>query len=88
MQPSRYRIEYKKSVAKDLRKLPKVALTGLVVRIQALQDNPRPQGSVKLRGSNDLFRLRYGDYRVIYQIAGDVLIITIIKVGHRREVYK
>lgn len=83
-----YSIEYKKSVEKELRKLSQTQLRGIVAKIQALAINPRPEGSVKLRGSSDLFRIRHADYRVIYQVQDNKLILLVIKVGHRREVYR
>lgn len=83
-----YTIEYKKSVEKDLRKLPVAQLKAVVAKIQALATNPYPSGSVKIRGSSELFRIRYADYRIIYQVHDGRLTILIIKVGHRREAYR
>ncbi len=85
---AKYEIIYKKSVDKDLRKLPLAIRKIIVSKIQALATDPHPAGATKLRGSADLFRLRHSDYRVIYQIQKGKLILLIIKVGHRREVYK
>jgi mRNA interferase RelE/StbE len=83
-----YTIEYKKSVEKELRKLPATQLKGVVAKICALANDPHPAGSVKLRGSSDLFRIRHADYRIIYQVQDKKLILLVIKVGHRREVYR
>jgi mRNA interferase RelE/StbE len=83
-----YTIEYKKSVEKELRKLSSSQLKGIVAKISALAVNPHPEGSVKLRGSSDLFRIRHVDYRVIYQVQDKKLTLLVIKVGHRREVYR
>jgi len=83
-----YRILYKKSVDKDLRKLPKATRLVIVRKIQALARDPRPRGSVKLRGSTDLYRFRHTDYRVIYNIHDGQLVILIVKVSHRRDVYR
>lgn len=83
-----YTIEYKKSVEKELRKLPPTQLKGTVAKICALATNPYPKGSVKLRGSSDLFRIRHTDYRIIYQVQDAKLILLVIKVGHRCEVYR
>jgi mRNA interferase RelE/StbE len=88
MAETSYTIEYKKSVEKELRKLPSTQLKSIVAKIRALATNPYPEGSVKLRGSSDLFRIRYADYRVIYQVQNKNLILLVIKVGHRREVYR
>jgi mRNA interferase RelE/StbE len=83
-----YLLLYKKSVDKDLRRLPTAIRKRLVEKIGELSNNPHPGGSTKLRGSTDLYRVRYTDYRIIYQIRGSELIILIIKVGHRKEVYR
>lgn len=88
MADTTYVIEYKKSVEKELRKLPATQLKGLVAKIQALAANPHPEGSVKLRGSSDLFRIRHTDYRIIYQVRNEKLVILVVKVGHRREIYR
>jgi mRNA interferase RelE/StbE len=81
-------LEYKSSVRKELRKLAKHDRTAIVQKIQNLGSNPLPEGSAKLKGSSDLFRIRHGDYRVIYQLQKKVLLIIIIRIGHRREIYK
>lgn len=83
-----FRLEYKSSVKKELRKLPVADRKIIIRKIQLLGDDPKPEGSSKLKGSRDLFRIRYGDYRVIYQVQKTVLVIIIIKIGHRREIYK
>ena len=83
-----YAVEYKKSVEKELRKLPSAQLKGIVAKISALATNPHPEGSVKLRGRSDLFRIRHADYRIIYQVQDKKLIVLVVKVGHRREVYR
>jgi mRNA interferase RelE/StbE len=83
-----YSLQYKKSVKKELRKLHSADRVIIIQKILLLKDNPRPKGSAKLKGSVDLFRIRHGDYRVVYQILNDVLVIIIIRVGHRREIYK
>lgn len=83
-----YKIQYKKSVEKDLRKLPTIQLKNIVAKISALAADPHPAGSVKLRGSSDLFRIRHADYRIIYQVLDGKLIVLVVKVGHRREVYR
>jgi mRNA interferase RelE/StbE len=84
----RYQIFYKHSVEKELRKLPTTMLQPIVARIQELATNPRPSGSIKLQGDTDLYRIRQGDYRIIYAIKDDVLTVLIIKIGHRKDVYR
>ncbi len=88
MSPIEYKIQYKKSVEKDLRKLPATQLKGIIAKISKLAINPHPSGSTKLHGSTDLFRIRYTDYRIIYRVHDDKLVVLIIKVGHRREIYR
>ncbi len=83
-----FRLEYKSSVKKELRKLTQHDRVTIVQKIELLKEDPTPEGSAKLKGSRDLFRIRHGDYRVIYQLQKDVLVIIIIRIGHRREIYK
>lgn len=83
-----YQLFYKKSVDKDLRKLPVAIRKQIIKKMAALSLQPHPNGSTKLSGSTDLYRLRHLDYRIIYQIKDKKLIILIIKVGHRKEVYR
>lgn len=71
-----------------MRKLPKTHRAAIVKKIQALANNPHPAGTVKLRGSDDLFRMRHTEYRIIYRLHEGALTILVIKVGHRREVYR
>ena len=83
-----YSLRYKKSVLKELKKLPKTIRVAIVKKIQALSDNPQPNGSVKLRGANNLYRVRNADYRIIYSIDSGELVIFVIKVAHRKEAYR
>ena len=83
-----YKLEYKSSVKKELSKLAKTVRLAVVHKIELLRQEPRPEGSAKLKGSSDLYRIRHGDYRVIYKIQDLVLVILIIRIGHRREIYK
>jgi mRNA interferase RelE/StbE len=76
------------SASKELKKLESIQQTHLNVAIDALADNPRPLGAIKMKGSPSSYRIRVGDYRIIYRIEDDVLLITVIKVAHRREVYR
>lgn len=83
-----YNLLYKKSVEKELRNLPHKTRVAVVRKIQALAKDPRPNGHVKLRGSTNLCRIRYTDYRIIYSVDSGELIILVIKVAHRKEVYR
>lgn len=83
-----YQIEWKRSAVKELRKLPRLMISKVVAAVDDLTSNPRPEGCRKLVGSEDTFRIRVGDYRVLYNIFETRLIIEIIRVGHRKDVYK
>lgn len=84
---ARYELRIKKSVTKDLDPLPKKDVQRIVEAINGLADNPRPPQSLKLSGA-EKYRLRYGVYRVLYEIQDEVLIVCVVKVGHRKDVYK
>jgi mRNA interferase RelE/StbE len=58
------------------------------VRIDALALDPRPPASKKLPGGEDLYRIRVGDYRVIYQVQARIVVVTVIRIGHRRDIYR
>lgn len=82
-----YQIEYKASVAKELRRIPKVELRKVVRRIQTLATEPRAVGCIKLHGEDGMYRVRQGSYRIIYTINDSVVTVLIVKVGHRKDVY-
>jgi mRNA interferase RelE/StbE len=84
---ARYRIEITPSAARELSRLPRKDLQRIVARIQALADDPRPPGSQKLC-AQEKYRIRQGDYRVLYQIEDDVLVVYVVKIAHRRDVYR
>ncbi len=84
---ARYSLEIKRSAAKELADLPDKDRTRLIARIQSLADDPRPSGAEKLSGQ-ERYRLRQGDYRILYEIHDHVLLIIVVKIGHRREVYR
>ena len=83
-----YVIHYRHSVAKDLKKINLKSRKVIVKKILELAHHPYPDGVSKLQGSSGLFRVRQGAYRIIYQVKNQELIILIVKVGHRREVYR
>ncbi|MBI5143165.1 MAG: type II toxin-antitoxin system RelE/ParE family toxin [Nitrospirae bacterium] len=82
----RYRITFKKSVAKDLRDIPNQDVKQILARIVTLADNPRGNGCIKLSGQ-ERYRVRQGLYRIIYEIQDDRLMVQVVKVGHRSSVY-
>lgn len=83
-----YRIEIKRSARKALLALPHDMQRRMGAAIDALASDPRGPGTRKLTGSDLLYRLRVGDYRVVYEIHDDRLLILVVKVGHRREIYR
>jgi mRNA interferase RelE/StbE len=82
-----YKIIVKKSVAKDLRSIPKKDIQRILAAIQSLADNPRPPQSKKLSGQ-ERYRLRQGNYRILYSIEDEKLVVCVVKVGNRRDVYR
>jgi mRNA interferase RelE/StbE len=84
---AKYRITIKNSAAKELEALPKKDLQRIIKRIQTLAQNPRPDGSQKLSGQEQ-YRIRQGDYRIVYSIEDKNRIIDIVKIGPRREIYR
>ena len=82
-----YRIEIKRSAAKELAALPKQDRSRIIARIRALAREPRPVGCEKLSGQ-ERYRIRQGDYRIPYEVHDLVLIVMMVKIGHRRDVYR
>ena len=82
-----YSVLIKPSAAKELENLPLKARRQITKKIVALSQNPRPSGCERLTGA-DLYRLRQGDYRVVYSIEDDVLTVLVVKIGHRREIHR
>lgn len=82
-----YSIEIKRSAARELAELPDRDRKRIVARIRALANDPRPPGAEKLSG-HERYRLRQGDYRVLYEIHDRVLVAVVVKIGHRRDGYR
>ena len=83
-----YRIRWKKSAYKELRKIQKKYIPKIIESVENLSENPIPSGAKKLYGSEKSYRIRVGDYRIIYEIEQQQLIIQIIRVRHRKDAYK
>lgn len=81
-----FEIRFKESVSKDLRHLPNKDVKKILQRIEALRNDPRPAGCDKL-STQERYRVRQGVYRIIYEVRDNELVVIVIKVGHRREVY-
>lgn len=82
-----YELRFKQTVAKDLKGIDRVHLAALFERMSALADDPRPVGLEKLSGL-DRYRVRHGPYRIVYEIRDRTLIVVVVKLGHRRDVYR
>lgn len=82
------RIEFTRRAERDLVALPPFVRGRLRPRIDALGRKPRPPGAKKLAGGEDIYRLRVGDYRVLYQIQDDDVLVLVVRVGHRRMIYR
>ena len=83
-----YKIEWRKSTKKDLKKISPSDVSRIVKKVESLTKVPRPEGSVKLSGSEKTYRVRVGDYRILYEIFENRLVVEVCKVGHRREIYR
>ncbi len=83
-----YEITYARSALKSLRKLDRTAAQRILKVIDALAYDPRPQGSLQLSGGDGELRIRVGDYRVVYDVRDEELIVLVLRLGHRREVYR
>ena len=83
---AKYSIVFKRSVYKDLRAIPRADIKRIIKRIDSLAEDPRGTGCEKLSGQ-ERYRIRQGIYRIVYEIVDDKLIATIVKLGHRRQIY-
>lgn len=82
-----YSVSFKKSVAKDLRAMPNKDIKRILERIDSLAENPRAEGCIKLSGQ-ERYRVRLGVFRIVYEIRDSELIVMVVKVAHRSEIYK
>jgi mRNA interferase RelE/StbE len=83
-----FRIEWRKSTKKDLRRIAATEVQKIVDAVESLADDPRPHGCTKMLGSDCAYRIRVGDYRVIYEIYEMRIVIEVVRVRHRRDVYR
>lgn len=83
-----YSISYAPSAARAIRKLDGQTARRLVTAISELAANPRPPGCIRLKGGSGEFRIRVGDYRVVYDVKDQELVVLVLRLGHRREVYR
>lgn len=82
-----YKIFFRSSVMKDLKKIPKNDLRKILTKIKQLGENPRPHGCEKLTIQNR-YRIRYGKYRIVYSIQDDELTVWVVRVAHRKDSYR
>ena len=83
-----YSVVLKPAAVRDLRKLPEDIRRRVAGQIDALSWDPQPPGAEALQGERNLYRIRVGDYRLIYQIENKALVVLVVHIGHRREVYR
>ena len=83
-----FQIEWKRSALKELKKTPKETIQRIIEAVDELADDPFPVGVRKISGTERTYRLRVGNYRVLYSVIQDKLLIEIIRVGHRKDVYR
>jgi mRNA interferase RelE/StbE len=83
-----YRIEWKHSATKELKRLPRDVIHKVIVAVEQLAKEPRPSGAKKLVTAEHTYRIRIGDYRIIYSIFESALVVEIIRVKHRKDVYR
>lgn len=83
-----YTIQFRPAVEKNLRTLPKKELVRIKRKIDTLAENLPDQAITKMKGKNKFHKIRVGDYRIIYEIHDDILVILVVKIGHRKDVYK
>jgi len=83
-----YKIEFSRSAEKEFISLPKVEQKKIAKKIDKLADHPFPAGHKKLEDGGEIYRIRQGDYRILYSVQEGKLIVLVLKIGHRREVYR
>ena len=83
-----YKLLIKPSAAKEIESAPKKARLRIVKRIQDLSSDPRPPGCEKLSGHDDKYRVRQGMYRIVYSVSDLRLVVCVVKVGHRKDIYR
>jgi mRNA interferase RelE/StbE len=84
---AKYEILVKKSAEKELSKIPKKELLKILEKIKSLSDDPHPAGSIKLSNQGK-FRVRVGNYRILYKVEDSILTVFVVKIGHRKNIYR
>jgi mRNA interferase RelE/StbE len=83
-----YEIVLTSVASRNLTSLPRTIVRRIDAKLLGLSQNPRPQGAKKLRDRDGLLRVRVGDYRILYRVEDDRLVVLVVRIGHRREVYR
>ena len=83
-----YRVTLKRSAVKDLRDLPRNVLVRVQARLNGLADDPQPRGAKKLAGEERMYRLRVGDYRIVYDLYPDTQVVDVLYIRHRKDAYR
>ena len=83
-----YTVQIEHKARRQLAALPDQMRARIEPRLEALAEDPRPRGAIKLRGGQNIYRIRVGQYRVLYEVRDDVLVVLVVEVGHRRDVYR
>ncbi len=84
---AKYKILVKKSAEKELNKIPKKELLKIIDKIKSLSNDPHPAGSIKLT-NQEKYRVRVRNYRILYKIEGNILTVFVVKIGHRKNIYR
>ncbi len=87
MEEVKFKVIYSSRASKQLAEIPARDYFSIVSLIDALQTNPLPRGIKKMKGYKDYYRLRKGDYRIVYRVEFNIVTITIIQIGHRKDIY-
>lgn len=83
-----YEVAFKPRAERALQQLPEQVQRRIVLAVRGLRTDPRPPGAIKLQGVDDLWRIRVGDYRIVYTIDDGKLLVLVVRLGHRRDIYK
>jgi len=83
-----YKVELTRSAEKDLRRVDRSKLPSIYSELEKLSSDPRPAGVRKLAGADRTYRVRLGDYRIVYEIEGEMLVVLVIRIAHRKDVYR
>ncbi len=84
----KYVIKFRPAVEKDIRHLPQKELIRIKRKIESLAENLPDRSTTKMKGNNNFHKVRVGDYRIVYEIHDDVLVMLVVKIGNRKDIYK